>query len=213
MNRREQLLAYAPLADFIAKMNGEGCEALIHDVSDPAHSVIYVTRPSLTGRQPGDGMTDYAVELIRTKRCLSDDYVVNYLGGSPGRVFRSSTYFIRERGKEGELIGLLCVNVDIAPLLEARALVDHAMILDPALLIQGQQESFPLSVSVDERLERVCARYGGNLSALPTARKRQLTLELRNYGVFELKGKVAQVAELLNVSEKTVYRYLKAEDV
>ena len=43
MQRRELLLSYAPLADFIARMNGDGCEALIHDVRDPLHSVIYLS--------------------------------------------------------------------------------------------------------------------------------------------------------------------------
>ena len=46
MQRRELLLSYAPLADFIARMNGDGCEALIHDVRDPLHSVIYITQPT-----------------------------------------------------------------------------------------------------------------------------------------------------------------------
>jgi len=35
--------------------------------------------------------------------------------------------------------------------------------------------------------------------------------ELRRDGVFEIKGKVLEIAKRLDVSEKTVYRYLKTE--
>ena len=76
MQRRELLLSYAPLADFIARMNGDGCEALIHDVRDPLHSVIYITQPTLTGRSLGDGMTDYAVELTKSACASGADAVL-----------------------------------------------------------------------------------------------------------------------------------------
>ncbi len=149
MQRRELLLSYAPLADFIARMNGDGCEALIHDVRDPLHSVIYITQPTLTGRSLGDGMTDYAVELVESRRYLTDPFVVNYVGGSPEQIFRSSTYFIRD-GKE--LAGLLCVNIDISSILEARKILDQVLILDPALLGQGSRETFLLGSSAVEKI-------------------------------------------------------------
>ena len=96
MERTQKLKSYIPLADFIARMNGPGCEVLLHDVRDPDRSVVYVTSPSLTGRTPGDGMTDFAKELLRTQRWRREPFVANYVGGSRERTFRSSTFFLRE---------------------------------------------------------------------------------------------------------------------
>jgi len=39
--------------------------------------------------------------------------------------------------------------------------------------------------------------------------KRRIARQLQEYGVFELKGQVSEVAKRLGVSEKTIYRYLK----
>ena len=208
MQRRELLLSYAPLADFIARMNGDGCEALIHDVRDPLHSVIYITQPTLTGRSLGDGMTDYAVELVESRRYLTDPFVVNYVGGSPEQIFRSSTYFIRD-GKE--LAGLLCVNIDISSILEARKTLDQVLILDPALLGQGSRKTFLLGSSAVEKINAVCAQFAGAHAPerCPTEVKRRIARQLQEYGVFELKGQVSEVAKRLGVSEKTIYRYLK----
>lgn len=209
MNRRDFLLSYAPMADFIARMNGDGCEVLIHDVRTPDHSILYITHPNLTNRHIGEGMTDYAVELVERGRYREERFVVNYVGGTESQVFRSSTYFIMDGD---ELAGLLCVNVDIGDLLRGRAAIDRALILDPALLSLGSRESFRLGSTVDEQIEQVFARFSGSrpLHLLTTAEKRAVTHALWDRGIFALKGQVPQVATRLGVSEKTLYRYLKA---
>lgn len=206
MNRRELLLSYAPLADFIARMNGDKCEVLIHDVRDPEHSIIYVTQPSLTGRRPGNSMTDYGRQLIQSKEYLNDPFVVNYIGGNGEKTFRSSTFFIRD-GEE--LAGLLCVNVDVDDLIVGIEALKKALILDLGSL--NKRETF--GTTVEERIEEILNRCMGNRlpEQLHTSEKRRIVREMRREGVFELKGKVAEVAGKLGVSEKTVYRYLQEE--
>ena len=209
MTRTELLMSYAPLADFIARMNGDHCEVLIHDVRDLEHSILYVTQPSLTNRHRGNGMTEYAVELIRTKRYLQDPFVVNYVGGTEERLFRSSTFFIRD-GKE--LAGLLCVNVDVSHIINGIDSLMQALILDPSQLMQ-KQEIFHFGSSIEERTEAIFQRFsnGKPVDQLNTCEKRKLVHELRQDGVFEIKGKVSEIAKRLGVSEKTIYRYLKTE--
>ena len=62
-------------------------------------------------------------------------------------------------------------------------------------------------------MEAIFQRFlsGREPEQLSVKEKRQLVYELRRDGVFDYKGKVSQVSQLLHVSEKTVYRYLKAE--
>ena len=208
MTREELLSSYIPLADFIAKMNGGHCEVLIHDVRDLEHSIIYVTQPSITGRHRGNGMTDYALQLVRSGRFLTEPFVVNYVGGTQERVLRSSTYFIKD---QGELAGLLCVNIEVDHLLQGIDILRQALILDPAKL--QRQETFHPGSTIEERMEAIFQRFlsGREPEQLSVKEKRQLVYELRRDGVFDYKGKVSQVSQLLHVSEKTVYRYLKVE--
>ena len=209
MTREELLSSYIPLADFIARMNGEHCEVVIHDVRDVEHSIIYITQPSITDRHRGNGMTDYAIQLVRSKRYLTAPFVVNYVGGTEERVLRSSTYFIKD---QGELVGLLCVNIDVEYLLEGIDILRQALILDPAKL--QRQEIFQPGGTIEERMETIFQRglMGREPHQLSPREKRQIVHELRRDGVFDLKGKVSQEARRLEVSEKTVYRYLKAEN-
>jgi len=209
MNRKRLLMSYAPLADFIARMNGDHCEVLIHDVRDPDHSILYVTQPSLTNRHPGNGMTEYAVEMIRGKRYLREPFVVNYVGGTEERLFRSSTFFIRD-GEE--LAGLLCVNVDVSNIVEGIDSLLKALILDPTQMMQ-KQEIFHFGSSMEDRIEAIFQRFlnARDINEMTTNEKRQLVHELRRDGVFEVKGKVSEIAKRLDVSEKTIYRYLKTE--
>ena len=204
MKRTQLLMSYRPIADFIAQMNGEHCEVLIHDVRDLEHSIIYVTQPSLTNRHRGNGMTEYAVELIRTKRYKKERFVVNYVGGSMERVFRSSTYFIMD-GEE--LAGLMCVNIDISYLMAGIDSLKQALILDPAKL--SHQETFYIGSTIDERVDNILQRSldGRSPKDLCTEEKRQLVQELRRDGVFEFKGKVSEIAQkdkLLAISTKNV---------
>lgn len=209
MTREDLLASYIPLADFIARMNGEHCEVLIHDVRDPEHSIVYVTQPSITGRHRGNGMTDYALQLVRSKCYQTEPFVVNYVGGTQERVLRSSTYFIKDGG---ELAGLLCVNIEVDYLLRGIDILRQALILDPAKL--QRQETFHPGSSIEERMEAIFRRClnGREPGQLSVKEKRQIVHELRRDGVFDYKGKVSQVAQRLHVSEKTVYRYLKTED-
>lgn len=210
MTRTQLLASYIPLADFIARMNGDHCEVLIHDVRDVEHSILYVTQPSITNRHHGDGMTDYAIELVRSKRYLTEPFVVNYVGGTEERVLRSSTYFIRD-GEE--LAGLLCVNVDVGYLLDGLDALRQALILDPARL--QRQEIFYPGATLNDRIQAVFHKHLGSRTPeeLHTAEKRALVHELQQLNVFAVKGKVSEIAARLHISEKTIYRYLKSNEM
>ncbi|OQB23855.1 MAG: YheO-like PAS domain protein [Firmicutes bacterium ADurb.Bin182] len=205
-NNRDKLLAYIPIANFIADMNGQRAEALIHDISDYDHSIIYITPNRITGRKVGGSLTDYAIRLINEKAFEQNDYAVNYLGrlNHDNLILRSSTYFIKD---DGRLIGLMCVNIDITEQLRA------AKIIEESLNIDHQAESSPYEtfvMSTDELIRKIIEkkiRYR-KIEELSADDKRFIVAELLSYDVFMVKGTIPLVASLLNVSEQTVYRYI-----
>ncbi len=206
---RSKLLAYIPIANYIAEMNGPRAECLIHDISDYNHSIIYITPGNITGRKVGGPLTDYAIQLLNNKTYEQTDYIVNYIGRSSHEnlILRSSTFFIKDNGK---LIGLLCSNVDITDQIRATEIIRESLLVNPDNLNQNRAlETF--SLSSDELINKVFAKVVGNKGdrEITTEEKRRIISELEALDVFMVKGTVSTVAQLLNVSEKTVYRYIK----
>lgn len=204
-----KLYAYVPMANFIAEMNGPKAEALIHDLSDIEHSIIYVTPNNVSGRDVGGTLTDYAKQLLHDKVYEHCDYVVNYIGkpGHENRIFRSSTYFIKEKGS---LIGLLCVNIDITDQINALGILEDALLVD----IRGgdPKETFILSTKdlIRKVIEKRKKKTGKNFTL---AERRAIISELLDLGVFKVKGTVPMVANLLNISTQTTYRYIKETEI
>lgn len=202
----EKLLFYIPMAQYIAAMCGERAEALIHDVSNYDSSIIYITPNNITGRNAGGPLTDYAIRLIKEKVYEHEDFVVNYLGHSPlgDLLMRSSTYFIKE---DGCLIGLLCVNIDITEQVRAVSVLQKSLMINP----QGSENGQPFetfSLNTEEMIRESVHKKTVGGHSLNIADKRGIVLELYQCGVFFMRGAVPAVAAQLEVSEKTVYRYI-----
>ncbi len=203
-----KLLSYITMANYIAEMNGPRAETLIHDISDYSHSIIYITPKNITGRKVGGSLTDFAIQLLNNKTYEQYDYVVNYVGHSSinNLILRSSTYFIKDNG---QLIGLLCTNIDITDQIRATELMRDALLVDFNTLSQSHvAETF--SLSSDELINKAYAKAVGNKDGkkLTVEDKRKIVSELAVLDVFLVKGTIQAVASLLNVSEKTVYRYI-----
>ncbi|PWM36114.1 MAG: YheO-like PAS domain protein [Clostridiales bacterium] len=207
MTNRERLERYFPIADFIQAMTGPNCEVVIHDLSDLSHSIIYITSPGVTGRMVGGTITDYLLGLFTERQYEQKDFLVNYTGRGPkNRLLRCSTYFIRE---EGELIGLMCVNIDISELIHAREVLDAALMIDESQLPEHRaKEDFTLSVGEIIAHAISEATMGADASTLSPEQKCRVVQDLSGRGVFLVKGTIPSVAGLLGVSEQTVYRYI-----
>lgn len=206
---RAKLLSYIPMANFIAQANGSRAEALIHDISDFNHSILYITPNNPTGRKVGGSLTDYAVRLVESRVWETTDYTVNYLGRSEeqGLILRSSTYFIKDGNR---LIGLLCINVDITEQLKAAEIIERSLLID-VKNTDLTQATETFGTGADELIATVIAKKTAHLGnrKLSADENRTIIRELGLLDVFRLKGSVPAVSEQLGVSEQTVYRYIQ----
>ncbi len=218
METREELKRYFPIADYIAAINGKRCEVLIHDVSDLNHSICYIVNNHITNRSVGGPITNYALELLQKKEFLTKDSVTNYTGTTRDgkRILRSSTYFIKD--DTGEVLGLLCVNLDITDMLRAQEAIGEILNVNTKHQDEGivtdQSERFDGSVEeiVQEIIDMVILESGLHLVDSSIAEKRTLIGKMEAKGVFKLKGTVNTVAHALGVSTQTIYRHLQAKN-
>lgn len=205
--------SYIPLVDFIAESACPDSEVVLHDVRQQSRSLVAIRNGQISGRDVGAPMTDFAVGILSQGQRQGKNFLTNYLGkaGSNGKFLKSSTYFIR--GDDGEIIGMLGINTDISVFSEMHRILAQLLAVEEVVgsAAGDGPESRELSVSemVGTVMNQVLSAHVVDASHMTGEEKKEVVDILNRKGVFLLKGTVAEVAQRLEVSEQTVYRYLK----
>jgi predicted transcriptional regulator YheO len=104
----EYLENYVSLVRLIGKsFPNTGIEILLHNLADPAHSLI-VLENNVTGRRLRDGTTNLLIDL--KKRQLLHEDKLNYELNIGARKFKCTTIPIMR--KEFGVVGAVCINID-----------------------------------------------------------------------------------------------------
>ena len=212
--------SYIPLVEFLGQALGKHCEVVLHDLTNAEHSIVAIANGHLSGRKVGGPATDFVLKLMQQEKQEQAQFVVDYHGkASNGHIFRSSSYFIKDA--DGTVVGVLCLNYDVQPYLDARAMIDENILHGLHVDDFAPQEPVPRQpVKAVETLYKTAGDTSTNmiakrLAAYPVAPDRlsmdervQLIENLNQDGLFLLKGGIPILAETLGVSEPTIYRYL-----
>ncbi|WP_240802830.1 helix-turn-helix transcriptional regulator [Yersinia pestis] len=210
MTQDEIIKSWIPMVEFIARTYGENCEVILHDLRDLDKSIVAIKNNHITGRQIGGTITDFALKLIHEKSWEERDFIINYKGRIPGKSenIRASTFFIKD--EEGEIIAMLCMNVDLTSLSLAHKIIGNLMFIEED---NKNDEEVLRNTSITDMLHElitdVLKNYPRAPSLLIMDEKKEIVKKLNEKGVFYLKGAVAEVAMRLETSEQTIYRYLK----
>ncbi len=213
-NKNKEIIErYFSIADYIGAINGRKCEVIVHDISDLDHSIVHIVN-SLTGRGVGDGITDFALEIISKREDEGKDFIINYIGTAKNNeiVLRSSTYYIRDEQKN--IIGFLCVNIDITDLLHAKDIINDCLVLEEnydSEIIKMSKENFDVKTFdlVENLIKEVVLDNSSILINAKADQKKEIVRIMDDKGIFGFKGAVSMVSNALNVSSQTMYRYLK----
>jgi predicted transcriptional regulator YheO len=216
-----KLESYISMVDFLSKALGEYYEIVLHDLSNPKHSIIAIANGCLSGRTVGDTASGFVLQTVKYGVEQNTDYAVNYrIKNVNGNLFRSSSYYIRD--DNSVLQGMLCINLNITPFVDLREkLTKH--IIGPEFFLENMRKSENknneianvfqnFQGSMDDvirmMIENALAKYEVSPDRLSVDERISVVHDLNDTGLFLLKGGVASLAERLNVSEPTIYRYL-----
>ena len=86
-----------------------GIEILLHDLSNPTHSVTTIENGEVTGRTVGMGTTTLLVDLMRRVNLKQDK--LNYEIRLGGRRFKCTTVPLVR--KDFGVVGAICINIDV----------------------------------------------------------------------------------------------------
>ena len=145
------LRPYEDVMKLLAAFSGPNCEVVLHDLSDPVHSVVRVENGEVTGRAVGQGLRHLVPNLLRMPRTddgglssESPNLLPVYWLRSRGRLIRALSLLIRDDA--GEVVGVLCINQDVTNVSAAAGQLQALL----ALLPPGEASILPeASASAD----------------------------------------------------------------
>jgi predicted transcriptional regulator YheO len=211
---------YIPIVKFLAKTLGPNTEVVLHDLTNYDNSIIAIENGHISGRKVGGPVTDLVLQIAKSKRYKTEDYITNYTGKSKeGKLLKSSTFFIKNF--DDELVGMLCINVDVSMFIDIDKKIRQIINYD-------LDENVIENISIKKNgKETIVENFGENLEDITVSsiesvidemnippermspdEKMDIVKKLNDKGVFLIKGEVSRVAEYLKVSDATVYRYL-----
>lgn len=192
------------MADFFGDVMGDFTEVVVHDVR--RDEIVWIKNGNVTGRKLGPASQSSAIRILE-KRAeeTGKDKLVGYRSASKSTaVMRSSNLFLHDDA--GELEYVLCINQNITDLLQFQNRLE-AMIGDASPL-QGSLEG----ANIDEiALDLVAAEIEREKPFSLDSREAKLSIlsRLDEKGVFEVRGVIPKVCEMLQIAQPTFYKYIR----
>ncbi|MDD2573310.1 MAG: PAS domain-containing protein [Bacillota bacterium] len=196
-----------PIVGGIAKTFGKSCEVVLHDITDPYHSIVAIENSHVTERNLGGPMSQANIEAIAAGGFAGDQ--LNYTKKTPdGRILKSSTIVIRDENQKP--IGCLCINFDLSEFVMVRNSIN-------ALCYTEEQDENKIEkgyrgANINEVLcnlvTSVLDNSGRPVAYMTKDDKVEIVSILDQKGAFLIKGAIDYVAKVLCVSRYTVYNYL-----
>lgn len=222
----KQIKKYVSLVDFLGVVLGPNYEIILHMIENESAHIEAIVNNHISGRTINAPLTGFALKLIKEKVYLQYDYFTNYKAISKkGHNIVGSTFFIKD--ENNNLEGLLCINTDYTEyeelskkilqlaninLLERDFSKDKSQFirLDEKYHIKNSGDVVEIfSNNIDDIIaESIDPEILKKSTLLNQKGKIQFVETLESKGVFQLKGAVAHVAKVLDISEPSIYRYL-----
>lgn len=211
MTKSEAFLFLDRMARGIALIFGESCETIIHDFSDGMMTNIAIYNGSVSGRNVGshNGILDSSlVDTNQIQKIGTHDIVNQLVHLKNGRTVKSSTFFLTGE----DFILALGINYEITLMTQMEqflsSITSHSGDLFSTMSEDKGNDADLLVQIFDQALSRI----GVSVSDMNKQDRFSLVALLKEQDYFRLQKSVRYVAEQLNVSKYTIYKYLKELD-
>ena len=204
----KDLEKYFVIADAIQETNGDTCEVIIHDLTEPESSVVHVANGVVTGRKVGQSF-DHLVKHVLLNKDFKNDHLSNYFFKTTDeKAIKSSSVLIRNQ--VGDVIGMICINIDITMLQSVNTMLMNYLKVDfetgKNIGIGEQDVTQDVMAIIDKLILSVIGTT--DPKGLSRAKSVELIRFMDEKGIFLVKGAMDKVAELMGVSRVTIYSYL-----
>ena len=200
LEKKEALEFLNRVAAGLADMFGNSCETLIHDMNNKKTSIVSIYHGQVTQRKQGESLTILGVKEV-------DDFfegkdLINCLGKTKdGRLLKSSTFHLR--GEDYHYA--LGINYDYTHFAMAKASLEEFTAVG-----QPIEEAIASSSNLLQDIFDECLKIVGKPVVMFNRDDRLKMIELlMDRGAFDFTKGIPIIAEKLNISRYTIYKYLK----
>jgi predicted transcriptional regulator YheO len=191
----------------IAAQFGSRCEVVLHDLKNQSydHTIVAIENGEITGRKIGDCGTNLGLQVLRGTDREGDKY--SYLTSCNGKVLRSTSIYMRD--SKGEVIGSLCINLDITDFILAEKAI--ASIVGEAKESVGLEEVFSNNVNdlLDTLIQESFRQVGKPVALMTKEDKIAGIRYLDKKGALLVKKSGDRISRFYGISKFTLYSYLE----
>ncbi len=202
---------FITIADFLSEVLGPNTEIVLHNLTNYEKSIVHIINGHISNRKIGDSITDLILEFIENESKGNQQYVCNYNSKNiNGKLLYSSTYFIRD--ENNTIVGALCLNSDYEKVEKSLSFLSS--------LLPNYVEKKSLKTDIKENLtsnlkeltlnkiDTIINQFEVPANRMTTKEKTEVIQTLNSSGIFNTRGAVQKVAQRLNMSEPSIYRYI-----
>jgi len=214
------LNSYVHLTKFITLAFGPQYQSVLYDVSRDDFPIISVCDNHVAGVKVGEVASPQIAELIKKERYQKTDYRCSFnYTDIEHQKYRTSLYFIRENNV---LVGVLGIFFDDSKFVDLAS--ELMKLIHPDEIIAHKEKTLKDSDNITTRIYNTIEEYltqnhmiAGHFSKyefdttiayLSQDRRVEIVAKLEKKGIFKIKGAVVEVANILQISEPSIYRYL-----
>jgi predicted transcriptional regulator YheO len=202
-----------PVADFLGAVLGDNTEIIVHELTSYKQSIVHIINGHLSNRKIGDPITDLVLEFISNESKGNKQFICNYNSKTiNNKLLYSSTYFIRD--DKNSIVGALCLNSDYGELQKSLSFLTSLLpnyVDDKTLALNNIKENLNSNPQelTGNKIEEIIKQFNITPQRMTTTEKTEVITALNDCGIFNIRGSVLDVADKLNMSEPSVYRYIK----
>ncbi|MDQ0219773.1 hypothetical protein ELQ35_20650 [Peribacillus cavernae] len=203
------LASYIPVVEGLARTFGEFCEVVLHDLRELPSTIIAIHHGHVSGRSLDAPITNLGLKILRSGK-HHQDFILNYENKSvKDKMIKSSSIFIKDENQQE--IGCLCINLDVTHLTMAETMLKSINSISQHEGQASTEESFATTISglMEQIIEECIKKIGKPIPLMQKEEKMSFISLLDEAGLFQIKGAVQQIAELLSVSKYTIYNYIE----
>ncbi len=198
------------IMDMLQNQFGMQCEVVLHDLTkDYNHTIVDIRNGHITGREIGGCGSNLGLEILRGNNVNGNRY--NYITHTrEGKILRSSSIYLRNG--EGEVVGSLCVNLDITETVRLEGYLRTYNNYEIGTEEHQGGEIFAQNVGqlFDCLFQEGVKKFGKKPEELNREEKIELLRFLDAKGAFLISKAGVRACELLQISKFTLYNYLDA---
>lgn len=203
----ESLPMLQQLLTLIERHFGTKCEVVLHDLTkDYNNTIVDIRNGAITHRSIGGCGSNLGLEVLRGT--VVDGNRFNYVTTTQdGKILRSSSIYLKN--DDGEVMGSICVNLDITETLQFEGYLRQFNQFDNNT---SEEEIFAPDVSnlLSHLIQKGQEQIGKPAGEMNKAEKISFIHFLDKKGAFLITKSGEQICELLSISKFTFYNYLES---